>query len=119
MNRSRTTTLLSITLGAILFTGAIMPILSQQAFAQVDSQDNLTNPPWGVNAQDSVLVDLTDSQFASDANPSCLTTQPAGTFILQNFNQGPSSFTLHATVPSVTLLANGGGSTVDIVSTTT
>jgi len=112
MNRSRSTTLLSITLGAILFTGAIVPILSQQAFAQVDSQDNLTIPPWGVNAQDSVLVDLTDTQFASDANPSCLTTQPAGTFILQNQVIGPfGPFTvdLDPVIPSVAVTPGQNG----------
>jgi len=115
MNRSRTTTLLSITLGAILFTGAIMPILSQQAFAQVEGQDNLTNPPWGANAQDSVLVDLTDTQFASDANPSCLTTQPAGTFILQNFNVGPTIWATSNVQPGVTVTPGVSGfATVNI-----
>ncbi len=114
MNRSRSTTLLSITLGAILFTGAIVPILSQQAFAQADTQDNLILPPWGnpVTTPNAVLIDLTDDNFASDANPSCLTTQAAGTFLLQNQIVGPTPFQLHPVVPGVA--TNPTGATVAI-----
>jgi len=112
MNRSRSTTLLSIALSAVLFSGAIVPIMSQQAFAQAGTQDDITEPPWGFNAQNSVKVDLTDTTFASDANPSCLDTTPAGTFFLQDLSFGPSIWTPSNTQPGVVVNSGTPGTAV-------
>jgi len=90
MNSSRFTTLLSITLGAILLTGVIVPILSQQAFAQASPQDDFVTPPWVRGADTSFFVDLTDERFRSDANPTCAGTIPSGIFTVQNQIIGPS-----------------------------
>jgi len=114
MNRSRSTTLLSITLGAILFSGALVPFLSQQAFAQADSQDNLVNPPWGnpTTTPNAIFRDLGDDAFTGDPAQTCLLTSPSGNIILQNAINGPSSFGVHGAVPSV--VTNPGGASVVI-----
>ena len=91
-----------------------MPILSQQAFAQVDSQDNLTLPPWGnpATTPNAIFRDLTDTGILGDANAACGQTILSGNLPVNNAINGPTSFNLHPTVPGV--VNNQGGAVVTI-----
>ncbi len=82
MNSTRKTSLLSITLSAVLLSGLIAPTLPQ-AFAGgngatclpftngVTAQDDLCAPPFGINAPNSVFRAWSDQGILTDQSPTC------------------------------------------------
>jgi len=115
MNRSRSTTLLSITISAILFTGVFVPYLSQQAFAQVGTQDNLQNPPWGAaqNTPNALLRIIFDENFPPDSRTDCDDPGPTGNYVDPIFtSSGPTGFSLSASPAKDNINPTGTGATV-------
>lgn len=80
MNSSRTT-ILSITLGAILFSGAILPFVSQQAYAQVRAQDDINPAPYA-GQDNTVFVHWKDFGIVGDV-PDCANS-PSGLALFAN-----------------------------------
>jgi len=118
MNSSRSTTLLSITLSAILFTGVFVPYLSQQAFAQTSNnreagiQDNLQNPPWGAapDTQNALLRILFDENYPPDPITNC-SVEVDGDYDLFT-SSGPTVFGLSPTPAVDNLQTTNDGVTV-------
>jgi len=92
MNITRKTSLLSITISAILLTGLIAPSLPQAfagatclPFNDVTAQDDLCAPSFGINAPNSVFRNWIDAGLDGDGTPTC--AEATGT--LQPTNQDP------------------------------
>jgi len=75
MNRSRSTSLLSISIGAVLLSGAIVPLLSQEAYAGTVSALDDVNEPLTIRGQPGSTLHVYQDPGPGDSQQ-CTSTPP-------------------------------------------
>ena len=121
MNSTRTSTLLSITLSAVLLTGIIAPSMPK-AFAGVEcepfgngltAQDDICLPPWiGTGAPNTVFREGARAGFGDAGDCSSLDPSQLPAWQVPNFvgDEDTTNFPLDGTAASISF--NPGGATV-------